>query len=446
MYLPNSVLKIIDILNSNGKEAYVVGGCVRDFCMGNIPHDYDICTNALPDDCLKIFEDFQIIETGLKHGTITVVIDNVGYEVTTFRVDGDYLDSRHPETVSFTSSLKSDLSRRDFTMNAIAYHPSKGFIDPFNGLQDINKRVIKTVGAPKDRFSEDALRIMRALRFSSVLGFEIDVDTSQALQDCVGKLSSVSVERLHSELNKLLVGQNFASVLTEYWGVIATFIPDMVDMYDYNQRNPWHVYPLHKHTIVAMENVENDLTLRLALLFHDIGKPVAASEDWNNPEIFHYKGHPEISSQIVEFIMTDLRYDNVMKNNVVQLVKYHDSQIEPTMKSIRRWLNKIGETQLRFLIKVQIADTLAHNPEKIKERLNVQKSLESIVDEVLAQNQCFSIKDLAINGKDLLRLGFKEGPLLGQILEVALFKVVDGLWKNEKEVLVDNILKLYTYS
>lgn len=432
--MPSSVEFILEELEKNGYPTYIVGGCVRDSLMGEEPHDWDICTAALPEETKEIFKQFPIIETGIKHGTITIVIEKEHYEVTTFRIDGDYSDGRRPDEVKFTDNIKEDLERRDFTINAIAYNPKRGLIDPFFGALDIKNEFIRTVGSADKRFQEDGLRILRALRFSSQLGFSIDLMTAMSMDDNKKLLQKVSKERITSEFNKILTGFDVHTVLTRYSNIIAEFIPEIKFMIGFNQHNSYHLYDVYKHSVVAIYNSKNDIYVRLALFFHDIGKPYCFSID--DEGIGHFYGHAIKSEELTRNILKRLKYDSNTIDIVCDLIKYHDSNFADSTKNVKKLLNKIGEEKLRLLLRVRKGDLLAQSKKDQELRLSELISFEQILNKIIEENQCFSLKDLAINGNDLIGIGFKTGKAIGTTLNLLLNKVINEECENDKEVLL----------
>jgi len=439
VHLPEYVKTVIDMLINAGFEAFAVGGCVRDSIMGKNPNDYDITTSALPEEIKSVFSDFRTIDTGIKHGTVTVLVQNEPIEVTTYRIDGSYSDSRHPDKVEFADNISADLSRRDFTINAIAYNEKQGIVDRFGGVADIENGIIRCVGDPEKRFSEDALRIFRALRFSSVLDFDIDEETKQAAFSKKELLLNVSVERLAVEFTKMLCGKGVRRVLTDYIDIIGVIIPEISGCKNFWQNNPYHIYDVLLHTAVAVESIPAVLHLRLAAFFHDIAKPICYSVDENG--VGHFYGHNSLGSEITEKVLTRLKFDNNTKQKVVTLVKYHDLQINLSEKSILKLLNKLGTEAFFDLIKVFRADNAAQNPE-YNSRLKKYDELEYMANEIIKKQQCFSLKHLAVNGKDLIELGFSEGKLIGETLNIVLEAVIDGVVKNEKENLIAFIKSL----
>lgn len=440
--IPADANELIHTLQNNGHSAYIVGGCVRDSILGRTPHDWDICTSATPSEMLEIFKDRKIIETGLQHGTVTVVVNGEPYEITTYRIDGIYSDNRRPDTVTFTDKLVEDLRRRDFTINAMAYNDEEGLIDPFNGMQDIEYKKIDCVGSAKDRFEEDALRILRAIRFAAQLEFTIMPGTDWEIHQQYKNLENISIERINSEFCKIASSDDFCVELLLYKDVFSLFIPELKDMFDFPQNNPWHIWDVFGHTIHAIEYCDSDdLTVRLAVFFHDFGKPHSYQDGEDG--IRHFKGHGRVSADITDSIMKRLRFDNETRNNVVELVYYHDATIEVGKKYVKRWLNKIGEKQFRRLLQVKKADNKAQNLELSSDRIEELSEIENLIDEVLQEEECFSLKDLAVNGKDLMSVGYKAGKELGNTLNRLLQLVIDGDCPNEKEKLLQEAESLW---
>ena len=432
IYLPNEVKTAIQKLQDNGFEAYIVGGCVRDSLLGDKPKDYDITTSAEPEEVEKIFRDYRVIETGIKHGTVTVLINRIPLEITTFRIDSDYADNRHPENVTFTKSLEEDTARRDFTMNALAYNDERGICDFYGGIDDMNNKIIRCVGNADKRFNEDALRIMRAIRFSSVLGFKIEKNTKRAIFRNKELLKNISSERIASELVKLLCGENVKEVLMEYVDVLGVVIPELLPMKGFDQRNIHHIYDILEHTAVAVENIEPTPILRLTALFHDIGKPKCFF--MKNGE-GHFYGHGDVGAEMTRKILSRLKFDNNTKHTVTKLVKIHDVQIEETETAIKRCMNKHTSEIFFMLLKMKRADTLAQSS-MCYERLEYLDRLEKKAREIIEKNACFSLKDLAVNGSDLIALGVKPGREIGIILKKLLDKVIGGKLPNKKEELI----------
>lgn len=433
--LPKEAEDIIERLNEHGYEAYVVGGCVRDSILGRMPNDWDICTSALPEKTIEIFTDHEVIPTGLKHGTVTIVVNHTPYEITTFRIDGEYSDNRRPDKVEFTTDIVKDLSRRDFTINAMAYNPQTGLVDPFGGVEDIKTKAIRCVGNADDRFNEDALRVMRAIRFASVYGFAIEENTSRAIHRNVELLNNIAVERINIELCKLLCGRGVLDILLNYNDVISTIIPEIEPCIGFNQNNRYHQYTIYDHIAHAVSNYTGmDIIIKVALLLHDIGKPLCYTEDENGG---HFYGHSVPRSNIAEAIVKRLKFDNYTQKNVIELVLYHDAVIEPTIKCVKRWLNKIGEQQLLRLLDVKMADILAHTVGTQKSRLEQYDAVRSIIENVISSEQCFKLKDLAVNGNDLMAEGIPQGRQVGKILNWLLDMVINGEVENKKDELLN---------
>ena len=434
--IPKEANELIHTLQANGHSAYVVGGCVRDSILGREPNDWDICTSATPGEMLEIFKDKKIIETGLQHGTVTVVVNGEPYEITTYRIDGDYSDSRRPDSVEFTNNLIEDLKRRDFTINAMAYNDEEGLIDPFNGLEDIKYEKINCVGSAKERFSEDALRILRAIRFASQLNFTIMPDTDWQIHQQYKNLENISIERINSEFCKIAVSDSFCVQLVLYRDVFSLFITELKDMFEFPQNNPWHVYDVFEHTIHAVEHCDSeDLIVRLAVLFHDIGKPHCFQDGEDG--IRHFKGHGKVSADMTNEIMRRLKFDNDTREKVIELIYYHDSFFEVGKKYIKRWLNKIGVEQFKRLLEVRKADIKSQNPAFSKERLNKVDNIEKLLEEVLQEKECFSLRDLAVNGDDVKKAMYlKEGKDVGHWLKEILNRVIDGELNNNRDDLI----------
>ena len=415
---------------------------MRDSILNRPVHDWDICTSATPSEMLEIFKDKKIIETGLQHGTVTVVVNGEPYEITTYRIDGIYSDNRRPDTVTFTDKLVEDLRRRDFTINAMAYNDEEGLIDPFNGMKDIKYKKISCVGCAEDRFGEDALRILRAIRFAAQLEFIIMPSTDWEIHKQYKNLENISIERINSEFCKIASSDDFCVELLLYKDVFSLFIPELKDMFDFPQNNPWHIWNVFGHTIHAVEYCDSDdLVVRLAVFFHDFGKPHSYQDGKDG--IRHFKGHGKVSADMTDSIMKRLRFDNETRNNVVELVYYHDATFEAGKKYVKRWLNKIGEKQFRRLLQVKKADNKAQNLELSSDRIKELSEIEALIDEVLQEDECFSLKDLAVNGKDLIGVGYKAGKELGNTLNKLLQLVIDGDCPNEKEKLLQEAESLW---
>ena len=431
--MPVFVKQAIDKLNKNGFEAFAVGGCVRDSLMGRTPYDWDITTSASPLETKQVFNGCRVVETGIKHGTVTVIVDGNPLEITTYRIDGDYSDNRHPDKVSFTKNLKEDLARRDFTVNAIAFHHENGFYDCFEGIGDIKNKIIRCVGDPDRRFSEDALRIMRALRFASVLGFEIEENTEKSIRKNKRLLKNIAAERINAELSKLICGENAYKILMDFDDVLSEIIPEIRDTVGFDQQTKYHIFNVWEHIAKSVEGIKPVLHLRLAMLFHDIGKPRCFTVDENGQG--HFKGHANISLDIAEKSLNTLKYDNETKEKVLTLIKYHDAVVEDDERLIKRWLNRLTPEGFFDLMEVKKADTKAQNPEF--DRRNQVEEISKKAKEILERNDCFSLSSLAVNGDDLIALGVPEGKKIGKTLERLLKAVTDGKCENDRQKLIN---------
>ena len=426
--------RILRTLTGAGYEAYLVGGCVRDLLRGVEPHDWDICTSARPEETERCFAGCGIIETGLKHGTVTVLEEGEPYEITTYRTEGPYSDSRRPDYVEFVSSLEADLARRDFTMNAIAMGLDGSLRDPFGGADDIKAGVIRCVGEPAQRFREDGLRVMRALRFEAVFGYGIEEKTARAIHENRHMLEHVAAERINVELCKLLVGDKAGDILRQYPDVFCQFWPELRPLVTLEQNNPWHCWGGWEHTIHAVEAALPDLVLRLTMLLHDIGKPGCKSTDEKG--IDHFYGHPTVSAKLADQMLRALKFDNRTRERVVTLVEYHDVQIPNRERSIRKWLGRLGPETFFQLLEVKRADGMGQAYELVKDRLADLEEMRAKSEEIVAQGQCFSLKDLAVNGQDVIAAGIPPGPEVGRVLNEILRKVVDGEVPNERKTLL----------
>lgn len=436
MQISDNAKLLIQIIEDAGYEAYAVGGCVRDFVMQRRCEDVDITTSAKPLETEKILSDNHIkfIETGLKHGTITAVFNGNNYEITTYRTDGDYKDNRHPENVEFVTDLSADLARRDFTVNAMAYNDKNGIVDIYGGQNDIDKKIIRAVGNPDKRFKEDALRIMRAIRFASVLSFDIEPDTKKAIFENKELLKNVSYERIFKELSKLLLGDNVFNVLVEYKEIIAVVIPELAPIFTVEQNTRWHIYDVWTHTAKAVEQSPRDLSLRLAMLLHDIGKAYTKTTDENGTD--HFKGHQKISAGYAETALERLKVSNDIYDRVMSVVPIHDMHIGTERKNVKKWLARLGESTLRDLIAVKRADKLAQNPEMTETELHNLVITENLLNSIIAEGEPFSFKDLAVNGRDLIALGY-EGKEIGTMLTALLDRVIDNELANDREILIE---------
>ena len=439
--LPDEVQEIMSVISEYGATSYVVGGCVRDSILCREPHDWDICTPALACELLVEFEErgYRVIPTGLQHGTITVNLNGNNYEITTFRRDGEYSDGRHPDTVEFTSDLIYDLERRDFTINAMAYNPEEGLIDPYCGYEDIQDRRIRCVGNPDDRFQEDGLRILRALRFSVQLNFFIDEFTERSMLDNKELINNISIERINSEFVKMIDAEYISSfVIYSYNRIISEFIPEIVPMVSFDQHNPYHYLDVFAHScqvLTICRICNTDLITKLAAFFHDIGKPYCYQDDENG--VRHFKGHGKVSADMTDAIMRRLKFDNNTRDKVVQLVYYHDVSFEVGKKYVRRWLNKIGVDQFKRLLVLRRADIMGQSELSRDERLQKLDAVKTCLEEVLKEKPAFSVKDLEIDGKDVMKyMLMDECPEVGYWLKHILKQVIDGHLQNNREDLI----------
>ena len=433
MELPAEIGEVLRRLEAAGYPAYLVGGCTRDSLLGRVPKDYDITTAALPAETEAVFRGERVIETGLRHGTVTVLLNGTPVEITTFRVDGAYSDGRHPDAVSFTPSLREDLARRDFTVNAVAWRPSEGYVDPFGGEEDIRRGIIRCVGEPERRFSEDALRVLRALRFAAELDFSVDEPTAAALLRCREGLKRVSPERISTELRKLLCGPAARRVLLACPEVLGTVIPELLPLVGLDQRNPYHCYDAWEHTAAAVEAVPPEPVLRLAALLHDVGKPDCFSLDAQG--VGHFYGHPERGAEIADRVLRRLRFDNALRERVTLLVAKHDLPISSEKKTVRRLLNRLTPEVFFQLTALRRADLLAHAPEKRGQTAELD-AMEAAARTLLLENSCFTLGSLALRGDDLRAAGMAPGPALGAALRRGLEAVMDGVVPNEKAALL----------
>lgn len=440
--IPEKAKYIIKTITEAGFEAYVVGGCVRDSILGREPGDWDITTSAKPEQVKALFR--RTVDTGIAHGTVTVMLDKEGFEVTTYRIDGKYEDSRHPKEVTFTPSLTEDLKRRDFTINAMAYNEESGLVDIFGGMADIEHKTIRCVGEAKERFREDALRIMRAIRFSAQLGYTIEEQTKEAIKALAPTLEKISVERIQVELVKLIVSPNPDALRMAYdMGVTKVILPEFDEMMKTPQNHPHHCYHVGEHSLKAMEEVDADKVLRLAMLLHDIGKPSTLTVDEEG--ITHFRGHEAVSAQMCRDILRRLRFDNDTISCVTRLVQYHDygNDVTPDIRIVRRAVNKIGEDIFPMLLQVKRADILAQSDYMREEKLEKLSQWDTLYQRVVSEEQCVSLKTLAVSGNDLIQMGMKPGREMGEILHRLLELVLENPEYNKKEILLK---KAFEYS
>ena len=439
--IPEKAKKVLNTLREAGYEAYVVGGCVRDSLLGRTPNDWDITTSARPEQVKALFR--RTIDTGIKHGTVTVMMDKEGFEVTTYRIDGKYEDGRHPTEVTFTPSLEEDLKRRDFTINAMAYNDEEGLVDLFGGLEDIEKKRIRCVGDPKARFGEDALRILRAVRFSAQLGYEIEEGTRAAITELAENLKVISAERIRVELVKLLASDHPDYLRIAYQtGITKVILPEFDACMNQPQNHPHHCHDVGEHTLASLLMVPKDEVLRLTMLFHDVGKPrcLTVGEDG----ITHFYGHPRVSEKMAVEIMKRLKFDNDTTYKVAKLIKYHDvgNEEEPTILRMRKIMGRIGEDVFPDMFQVWRADVLAQSDYLREEKLAKIAKWQALYEEILANQQCVSLKALAINGNDLITLGAGPGKEIGTCLQTLLGEVLEEPSRNTKEYLTERAKKL----
>ncbi|MEG0570267.1 MAG: tRNA nucleotidyltransferase [Oscillospiraceae bacterium] len=436
--IPADVMNILDRLNSNGLEAFLVGGCVRDALLKKEVSDWDICTVATPDKILEVFDDMRVVKTGLSHGTVALITNTKRMiEVTTYRKDGEYFDNRRPSQVEFVTTLKDDLSRRDFTINAMCYSDKTGIIDYFGGINDLKSKIIRCVGQADSRFCEDALRIMRALRFSSVYDFDIEPQATKSIHKNKNLLKNISSQRVSSELLKLLCGNGVKRVLTEFADVLGVIIPQDKEMFKTSKNNCYLSSDVWLHTLDAIHNCPQDPVLRLVTLFNDMGSKTTRLQGTDVTGRFY--GYYNESAKIAETVLHRLKFDNETCNTVTQLVAYHDATIEPTSKNVRRWLNRLGKDKLVKLIKVKKATLMAQNEKDIVEQLNSYDKILTIADDIIKANECFSLKDLALNGSDLLAHGVTSGKEVGKLLNKLLDLVLDEKVINDKQKLLEQV-------
>lgn len=431
--IPAGAARILKVLEANGYEAYVVGGCVRDSLLGKQPHDWDITTSALPLQVKALFS--RTIDTGLKHGTVTIPSGREAYEVTTYRIDGEYLDGRHPSEVTFTASLREDLKRRDFTINAMAYNEKDGLQDFFDGISDLENQRIRAVGDPRKRFEEDALRILRAVRFSAQLGYTVEEGTLRAMRTLAPTLARISAERIAAELEKILVSPHPDRLRMAYeCGITAVILPEFDRCMETPQNNPHHIYNVGEHTMCALMQARPDRILRTAILLHDVGKPLCRSTDEKG--IDHFYGHPEAGAKIAEEILRRLKSDNETRRKTVQLVRCHDREIRLTPAGVRQAIVRIGEDLFPLLLEVKEADMLAQSTFRREEKKAHIGRVRELYAEILEHKDCLTLRDLAVNGNDLISYGIRPGKEMGRILHEMLEDVLAEPSHNDREYLL----------
>lgn len=432
--IPQGAAWVLEQLRDAGYEAYVVGGCVRDSLLHRMPDDWDITTSAKPEDTKRIFR--RTVDTGIQHGTVTVMVDRTGYEVTTYRIDGEYADGRHPEHVTFTASLLEDLKRRDFTINAMAYSPAEGLVDEFDGIGDINRRVIRAVGDPVQRFTEDALRMMRAIRFSAQLDYRIDEDTREGIRLLAPNLQKVSAERIRVELEKLLLSEHPEELKEAYeLGLLRQFLPELSECMECGQNNPHHCLSVGDHILCAVKAARRDKVLRLALLLHDIAKPQVKTTDENG--IDHFHGHAARSAALADRILRDLKYDNQTREAAVRLIAWHDCNLGDTLPEIRKSISELGEEWFLPLLEVKTSDVEAQSDYQRDEKLGKIEYWRNAFEEIRRAGDCLSLKNLAVSGKDLIAAGAAPGKEIGRILHEMLEEVLREPAHNTREYLLE---------
>ncbi len=434
IFLPEKVRYIIDTIMEAGYEAYAVGGCIRDSLLGRQPDDWDITTSASPYQVKQLFP--WTLDTGIRHGTVTVMLEKEGFEVTTYRIDGDYEDGRHPREVTFTASLLEDLKRRDFTVNAMAFNDRTGLVDAFGGIRDMQDGIIRCVGSPRERFSEDALRMMRAVRFSARLGYRIEEQTLHAMKALSHNLRLISAERIQAELTRLVVSPHPENLRIAFeTGITAVILPEFDACMETAQNNPHHCCSVGEHILKSMQGIRPDKILRLAMLFHDIGKPAAQTVDENG--IHHFQGHPALSEELARGILRRLKFDNYTISMVTKLVRYHDYNVLPEPKYVRRAIRKTGEDIFPLLFEIKKADLLAQCDYRRGEKEELLASVHAVYEQIRRENQCVSLKSLAVTGSDLIRsAGMEPGPALGRTLDGLLSMVIENPALNERETLL----------
>ncbi len=431
--IPEYALAVVNRLEDYGFEAYVVGGCVRDSLMGRSPADWDVCTNATPQEVLRVFRRFHVIKTGLQHGTVTVRSQQQNVEVTTFRLDGAYSDNRHPDAVTFVSRVQEDLARRDFTINAMAYSPARGLVDAFGGQEDLAAGLIRCVGEPDERFNEDGLRILRALRFAARFGFALERETAYSIRRNRHLLANISAERLFKELKGILCGAGVLDILLAFPEVFAVFIPELEPCIGFEQHNPYHLYDVWTHSAHAVAAARADEALRLTLLLHDIAKPACFSRGKDGRG--HFYGHPALGADMARELLLRLKSDNATLDTVATLVREHDNSMPATRPAMRRLIGRLGEELVPLLFEVRAADIAAQSPLHREENLADLRRCRLLFEEVCEEQHAFTVRDLALNGRDLMAMGMPAGPGMRRVLEQLLTEVQDEQLENSHEAL-----------
>lgn len=438
--IPAHALTVVERLERYGYEAYVVGGCVRDCLLGRTPKDWDVCTNALPEEVLRVFKRFHVIKTGLQHGTVTVMVSHQPVEVTTFRIDGAYTDNRHPDSVNFVSQVEEDLARRDFTINAMAYNPTRGLVDAFGGQEDLRAGLIRCVGEPDARFNEDGLRILRALRFAARYNFGIETETAFSIHRNRHLLENVSVERIFSELKGILAGEGVLGMMQAFPDVFSIIIPELAATVGFEQYNPHHLYDVWTHTAHAVQAAPAQEVLRLALLLHDIAKPACFTRGDDGKG--HFYGHGQLGADMARQILLRLKSDTATLQAVVTLVREHDNILPTTAPGMRRCIGRLGLETLQQLMEIKQADMAAQSTHERERKQRALRDARLLLEDVLEEAPAFTVGDLAINGKDLIGMGVKPGPAMGDTLKTLLAEVQDELLPNTPEALTARVQQL----
>lgn len=438
--IPTHALTVVERLERYGYEAYVVGGCVRDSLLGRNPKDWDVCTNALPEEVLRVFKRFHVIKTGLQHGTVTVMVDKQSVEVTTFRIDGDYSDNRHPDSVNFVSRVEEDLARRDFTINAMAYSPARGLVDAFDGQADLKAGIIRCVGEPDARFNEDGLRILRALRFAARYNFGIETETAFSIHRNRHLLENVSVERIYTELKGILVGDGVLGMMQAFPDVFSIIIPELAPAIGFDQHNPHHCYDVWTHTAHAVQAAPADEVIRLALLLHDIAKPATFTRGDDGKG--HFYDHGTKGADMARSILRHLKSDTATLENVVTLVREHDATLPTTAPGMRRCIGRLGLGNLHQLLAIKQADMDAQSTHERPQKQATLREARLLLEDVLEGTPAYSVGDLALAGRDLIALGLKPGPAMGSILKTLLTEVQDEILPNTREALEPRAIEL----
>ena len=442
--IPAHALTVVERLERYGYEAYVVGGCVRDSLLGRSPKDWDVCTNALPEEVLRVFKRFHVIKTGLQHGTVTVMVNHEPVEVTTFRIDGAYTDNRHPDSVNFVSRVEEDLARRDFTINAMAFNPTRGLVDAFDGQADLKAGVIRCVGEPDARFNEDGLRILRALRFAARYNFGIETETAFSIHRNRHLLENVSVERIFTELKGILIGEGVLGMMQAFPDVFSIIIPELAATIGFDQHNPHHIYDVWTHTAHAVQAAPADEVIRLALLLHDIAKP--ATFTLGDDGRGHFYGHGTRGANMARSILRHLKSDTATLDAVVTLVREHDNTLPTTAPGMRRTIGRLGLNTLHQLLAIKQADMDGQSTHEREQKQTTLRNARLLLEDVLEEPPAYTVGDLALTGRDLIAMGLKPGPAMGSILKTLLAEVQDECLANTREALTPRAQEIINQS